>query len=335
MSKQVKTHLKEDGEIFSLALSSPHPTWIFDHETLQFLEVNAAAILKYGYSRHEFLKMKITDIRRRDQVPKLLATHKKFRMDRTHFGEWQHVLKGGRMIDVEITAYPLYFRNRKAILVQAQDITERKQAQNALRQLAVVEERNRIAREIHDTLAQAFTGILIQLEAAQDVLKTSRSKARAHIIRARTLARESLAEARRSLWELHPRELEKGGLAAAIKRLAQQSNLNGTSIECFVLGKPRILPHEIERNLLRISQEALSNVIRHAEATEVKIRLIFKARSLQLTLRDNGRGFKHVKSGIGLGLISMRERAERISARLVISSQPGKGTTVVLEMPLS
>lgn len=334
MYKPPNSDLKEADENFSLVLASPHPEWIFDHETLQFLEVNSAAISKYGFSRNEFLKMKITDIRPRNQVPQLLATHKKFQMNRKHFGEWQHVLKDGRVIDVEITAYPLYFAGRKAVLVQAQDVTERKETQNALRQLAIVEERNRIAREIHDTLAQSFTGILIQLEAAQDVLKKGSGKARAHIVRARTLARESLAEARRSLWALHPRELEKGSLAAAIKRIAQRSNSNGTSIDCFVSGKAQAVSNEIRTNVLRISQEGLTNTIRHANATKVKIRLIFRKRSLELILQDNGRGFTHNNSVNGLGLISMKERAERIAANLVISSRPGQGTKITLKVPL-
>lgn len=325
---------RKNEDMFRLVLeNNPYPMWIYDHKTLHFLEVNPAAIAKYGYTRQEFLKMKITQIRPQDQVPRLLAEHKKFRMDLKHIGEWQHLLKDGRLIDVEITAYPLYFRGRDAILVQAQDITERKRAQEVLRKLAVVEERNRIAREIHDTLAQGFTGILVQLEAAQDVLATSRNKANSHIIRARTLAREGLVEARRSVWELRPHELEKGGLTFAIKGLARQAKSDGTSIQCLVKGKSRRLSQEIENNLLRISQEALTNVIRHAHATRVQIRLTFKARNVQLILQDDGKGFNSHRTGTGFGLISMRERAQRIGAELTLSSKPGKGSKIVVNVP--
>jgi PAS domain S-box-containing protein len=321
-------------DMFRLVLeNNPYPMWIYDHETLRFREVNPAAIAKYGYTREEFLKMKITEIRPKDQIPRLLAEHKKFRMDLKHIGEWQHVLKDGRLIDVEITAYPLYFRGRDAILVQAQDITERKRAQETLRKLAVVEERNRIAREIHDTLAQAFTGILVQLEAAKDALPTNKREANSHITRARTLALKSLAEARRSVAELRPHELERGDLALAINSLAHQAKCNGTSIQCLVKGKPRRLSQEIENNLLRISQEALTNIIRHAEATRAHIRLTFKARNVQLVLQDDGKGFNTDSSGTGFGLISMRERAQRIGAELTLNSRPGRGSKIVVNVP--
>ncbi len=324
----------KNEDMFRLVLeNNPYPMWIYDHETLQFREVNPAAIAKYGYTREEFLKMKITQIRPKDQVRRLLAEHKKFRMDLKHIGEWQHLLKDGSVIDVAITAYPLYFGGRDAILVQAQDITERKRAQEALRKLAVVEERNRIAREIHDTLAQGFTGILIQLEAAADVLATSTTKANSHIARARSLARKSLAEARHSVSELRPHALEKGDLTLAIKSLTNQAKCNGISIQNLVNGKPRRLSQEIENNLLRISQEALTNIVRHAKATRVQIKLTFNARSVRLVLKDNGKGFNPEHHPVGFGLISMSERAQRIGGKLALTSKRGKGAKIVVTVP--
>jgi PAS domain S-box-containing protein len=324
---------RKNEDMFRLVLeNNPYPMWIYDHQTLQFREVNPAAIAKYGYTREEFLKMKITAIRPRNQVSRLLAEHKKFRMDLKHIGEWQHLLKDGSLIDVAITAYPLYFGGRAAILVQAQDITESKRAQEALRKLAVVEERNRIAREIHDTLAQAFTGILVQLEAAKDVLATSRTKANSHITRARALAQKSLTEARRSVSKLRPHELEKRDLALAIKSLANQAKCDGTLIQCLVQGKPRRLSQELENNLLRISQEALTNIIRHAEATRVHIKLTYNIRSVQLVLQDNGKGFNPEHHGVGFGLVSMTERAERIGSKLTVTSKRGKGSKIVVNV---
>jgi signal transduction histidine kinase len=249
-----------------------------------------------------------------------------------HFGEWQHRLKNGRLIDVEITAYPFYFSGRPAILVQAQDITERKRAQNALRQLAVVEERNRIAREIHDTLAQAFTGILVQLEAAQDVLRTDKRAANSHIVRARRLARKSLSEARRSVSELRPRQLEKGGLPAAIKRLAAEARNGGASIQCVIQGKPRAIPSEIEKNLLRISQEGVTNIVRHAKASNAKVELTFAERSIQLVIQDDGRGFNPKLTRDGFGLLGMRERAKQIGATFTVRSRLNMGTKVLLDV---
>jgi PAS domain S-box-containing protein len=312
--------------------NNPHPMWIYDHETLRFMEVNRAAAAKYGYSREEFLKMKITEIRPRTEVNRLIAQHKKFRLDRKHIGEWQHRLKSGKLIDVEITAYPLFFEGRASILVEAHDITEKKRTQEKLRRLAVAEERNRIAREMHDTLAQAFTGILLQLEAAFDVLPKGEKRAKQHIVYARNLARKSLIEARRSVWQLRANVLLKGSLATKIKNLIDQSKRDGVPIFGLIKGKSRSLSGEIEYNLLRIIQEGLTNAIRHAEATRIDLMLNYKPKETQLILQDNGKGFNLRTYSRGFGLISIKERARRIGGKLRIISKQNKGSKLVVRI---
>jgi PAS domain S-box-containing protein len=312
--------------------NNPHPMWIYDHETLRFSEVNRAATNKYGYSREEFLKMKITEIRPKTEVQRLIAQHKKFRMDRKHIGEWQHRLKSGRLIDVEITAYPLFFEGRASILVEAHDITEKKRTQEKLRRLAVAEERNRIAREMHDTLAQAFTGILLQLEAAFDVLPKGQKQARAHITHARNLARKSLIEARHSVWQLRANILAKGTLSLKIKNLINQSKRDGVPIYGSIKGKARSLSAEGEYNLLRIIHEGLINAIRHSEATRIDLMLSYKPNGTELILQDNGKGFNLRAPHRGFGLISIKERAKRIGARLTISSKPNKGSKLIVRV---
>jgi PAS domain S-box-containing protein len=321
---------KEPGDKFRLIMgNNPHPMWIYDHETLRFSEVNDAAIAKYGYSRREFLKMKITDIRPRTDVKRLISQHKKFRLNRKHIGEWQHRLKSGRLIDVEITAYPLFLEGRASVLVQAHDITERKQTQEKLRRLAVAEERNRIAREIHDTLAQAFTGILLQLEAAFDRLPKGQNKAKEHITKARNLARQSLYEARRSVWQLRT----NGGLIAKINNLIHQAKRDGVPIHGSIKGKSRSLSAEVENDLLRISQEGLTNAIRHADASRIDLILCYKPKYIELILKDNGRGFNPTGHRGGFGLISIRERAKRIGAKLVMNSKKNKGSKLIVVLP--
>lgn len=314
--------------------NNPHPMWIYDHETLRFSEVNRAATIKYGYTREEFLKMKITDIRPRTEVKRLIAQHKKFRLNRKHIGEWRHRLKSGRLIDVEITAYPLFFEGRASILVQAHDITQRKQTQEKLRRLAVAEERNRIAREMHDTLAQAFTGILLQLEAAFDVLPKGQNRAKEHIIHARNLARQSLIEARHSVWQLRANILPKGSLNIKLKNLINQSRRDGIPVYGSINGKSPSLSAEIENNLLRISQEGLTNAIRHAAASRIDLMLCYKRKQIELVLQDNGKGFTPKMHYGGFGLISIKERANRIGAKLKISSKPNKGSRLTVIVPL-
>jgi PAS domain S-box-containing protein len=323
--------IKEDPLLF--LRNNPNPMWIFDHETLRFREVNRAAIVKYGYSRSEFLKMKITQIRPKEQVPKLIAGIRPFRLAGDHIDQRQHLTKNGELIDVELTASQFYFKGRPSVLVEVQDITERKRAEETLRQLAIAEERNRIAREIHDTLAQAFTGILLQLEAAQDVLKRSPNKAKEHIIQARNLAKKSLLEARRSVLQIRPQQLRETPLPITIRRMADKLNHLGISISCCIEGIPRELSSRIENNLLRISQEALTNAIRHACATKLYLTLSFNDRTVQVIVKDNGTGFLPTGKNHGFGLTSICERANQIGAKVKINSTPGKGSKVIVIVP--
>jgi PAS domain S-box-containing protein len=176
-ASQVPFRNQNDSHPFLFLRNNPYPMWVFDHETLKFLEVNSAAVHKYGYSRSEFLKMKITEIRPKDQIPKLLAGIRPFRLHGGLITDRQHLTKDGRLIDVELTALQFYFKGRPAVLVEVQDITERKASEESSRELAIAEERNRIARDIHDTLAQAFTGIILQLDAARNKMTASPEKA--------------------------------------------------------------------------------------------------------------------------------------------------------------
>ncbi len=206
-------------------------------------------------------------------------------------------------------------------------------------QTAVLAERNRLAREIHDTLSQGFTGIVIQLETAEDVLEQNPEdldSVLAHLAQARALARESLAEARRSVWELRPQALLHQPLAEAITNGVTRIT-DGTSLTAtFVLaGAARPVPADIEDHLLRISQEAITNVLRHARAHTVRVILTFTAASVCLCIEDDGRGTSgNGTGGKGFGLISMRERVERMTGHFSISDRPEQGTQVWVEVPL-
>ena len=207
-------------------------------------------------------------------------------------------------------------------------------------QSAVLAERNRIAREIHDTLAQGLAGIVVQLQAAEDAHITNPEDRQSHIARARELARENLAEARRSVWALRPHALDGSDLCGAFTRLAEQMvSPAGVETTCQVRGTPRALPPEVERNLLRIGQEAFTNTVKHAGARAVRIELTFETGRVRLRVRDDGRGFDPAapagESGRGaFGLIGMRERAQDMGGRLTVTSQPGRGTEVAVVVPV-
>jgi len=217
-----------------------------------------------------------------------------------------------------------------------QEQERREKLMRQLRESAILEERNRMAGEIHDTLAQGFTGIVVQLEAAEDVLAEDAEAAKGHIDRARNLARQSLADARRSVTALRAPELKAGGLGSGVRQFIDQIGI-GTSISVQpeIQGTPYALPMEVEYGLLRICQEAVINAIRHAQAGKIHIALNYEPSVVRLSVQDDGQGFDTHLSDVagGFGLIGMRERAERIGVKLEVRSQPGAGTCIVAEIP--
>jgi signal transduction histidine kinase len=204
------------------------------------------------------------------------------------------------------------------------------------RESAVIAERNRLARDIHDTLAQGFTGVIVQLEAAADATSKGLAKESSdHLDRAAELARESLREARRSVRALRPQALEKNHLCEALDSLMKKMTA-GTNLRAeFKLGgQPRPLPRDWDENLLHIGQEVLTNVLRHAQASHFTAQLSFTPDEVRLELRDNGTGFDPGSRHDGFGLLGMRERVEGMGGHLTIQSANGAGTAILILLPV-
>lgn len=204
----------------------------------------------------------------------------------------------------------------------------------------VLEERVRLAREIHDTLAQGFVGISSQLDAVALSLNGHMEAARKHLDLARKMARHSLTEARRSVMDLRASALEGQDLSAALSNAARQWTAGSpVQVRVDVEGPSRKLPEEMEQHLLRIAQEAVTNTVKHAHASRVRICLQMAHRKLRLLVSDDGTGFEQTEAfselGGHFGLLGMRERAERLGGELQLHSQPGHGTEVEVTVPLS
>src|SRR5437016_4388867 len=202
---------------------------------------------------------------------------------------------------------------------------------------AVFEERNRMARDIHDTLAQGFTGVIVQLEAADDAISCGyRKEANDHLHRAGELARRSLSEARRSVHALRPQALQEHNFWDALKGIIKNTTF-GTALHTKfeAHGKPPELPRPWQENLLHIGQEALTNTLKYAHARNFETRLSYKARELCLELRDDGHGFRVKERHDGVGLTGMRERVEQMGGELKISSSRGKGTKITVVLPFN
>src|SRR5438132_705097 len=179
---------------------------------------------------------------------------------------------------------------------------------------AVLEERTRMARDMHDTLAQGFTGVIVQLEAAEDAISYgSRKDADKHLHRAGELARRSLSEARRSVHALRPQALEEQNFWDALKGIIK-STTAGTALHTKFQSSGRLpkLPHPWQENLLHIGQEALTNALKYAHARNFETRLSYKTKELRLELRDDGDGFKAKHRHDGVGLVGMSERVEQM-----------------------
>lgn len=200
------------------------------------------------------------------------------------------------------------------------------------RTLAVAEERNRMAREIHDTLAQGFTGILLQLQVAESLLDGDEPEARARLQRAQDLARSSLREARRSVWNLRPSTLQGRTLPEALRDyLGEWRGHTGIGTNLILLGDERPLAPATEETLLRVAQESLNNAYKHARAGGVEVTLAIEPDRVRLRVCDDGVGLGELarpSDGGGFGLVSMRERAQRLGGTLEVESTPGQGTCV-------
>ena len=209
----------------------------------------------------------------------------------------------------------------------------------AERQAGTLAERQRLARDLHDTLTQGFASVVLLLEAAEESLALGRPVER-HIEQALRSARDNLAESRRVVWALRPRPLADQPLPQALGELTGRlGEETGLRAEMVVTGSARPLPAHVEEALLRIVQEALANVRKHAAASRVTVTLSYLDDVTMLDVHDDGIGFEYAATvpaaGAGLGLHAMAERVAALGGSLVIESAPGEGTTVAAEVPAS
>lgn len=247
-------------------------------------------------------------------------------------------LLGGAVAVATVLGYQALYREseRRRELIE-ELIATRAELAAAERSAGILAERERLAREIHDTLAQGLSSIQLLLRAAERTLPPD-APAAEHIARARGAAQENLAEARRFVRALTPPDLEHGSLAGALERLC--SGAPGPRVRFSVSGTPRVLPTPYEVALLRIAQSALANVVRHARAGRAEITLTFMDASVTLDVVDDGRGFdpsalSSAPSGEGgFGLPAMRARAETLGGLFTVESDPGQGTAVAVTLPL-
>ena len=236
---------------------------------------------------------------------------------------------GGMLLAVVIWTLAV----RKRLKAQVQALREK------LQRGAVLEERNRIARELHDTLEQDLAGITLHLDLAADCFSRAPEQARHALDTARRITRRSMMEAHRSVWDLRSHLLEQGTLGSALAHAVEPLSSRSTAkVEVQIKGKMTRLDPTVEMNVLRIGQEAITNAIKHAGAVRIQVVLTYGAGSLALSVTDDGCGFDEgmaaLSGGSHFGLLDMKERAHLVGSKCTIRSQPGRGTSVEVEIPI-
>jgi signal transduction histidine kinase len=206
---------------------------------------------------------------------------------------------------------------------------------------AVAAERNRLAREIHDTLAQSFVAVSVRLEVMSQMLRTASGAegAREQLDQTRVLVRESLDEARRSIWDLRAEGADAQSLPSRLAHLVRETMPSIADTKLETTGTYRALAQSLEDELYRIAKEAVTNAVRHASAQSIRLRLSYTLEQISLEIVDDGRGFDVSQApsneGGHFGLTGMRERARILGAEVMLESVPGKGTRILVSVPLT
>ena len=232
------------------------------------------------------------------------------------------------------------------LIVVSRDVTRRKAAEAASRELprlirdAQETERRRVARELHDSVNQILSAVKFRLQSVEEKLAPQEDATWRDVLKAKAHLEKAMQEVRRISRNLRPSELDDLGLMPAVRTLAEEfADRSKVHVHLEFTNLPEKLPSDTELNLYRILQESLGNIERHARATEVAIELSKKGTLLCARIHDNGRGFDPLRTRAegerpGMGLVDMRERAEFVGGRCALTSAPGNGTEIVIEMPL-
>ena len=227
----------------------------------------------------------------------------------------------------------------QALATQASLAVELIRLARAAQQAGVLEERDRLAREIHDSLAQSFAGIALHLSVAEEEMAAGKGSPLRRVRFVKRLAESGLAESRRSALSLRSTVIEESGLVEGLRMLVERWNV-GDRVRCYFRTghiPEELLPVRIQHDLLRIAQEAISNAVRHGKPTVVTVTLSWRASRLTLRIKDNGSGIPQSlpRKNKGMGLRSMRERAAQIGAKLAIQAGLGGGTRILVTVPIS
>lgn len=326
--------------------SNPMPMWMLNRETLKILDVNEAAINHYGYSKEEFLQLDTTQLRPEEDILQYLAHTRKAAPGLNKAGVWRHKKKNGDIILVEIIAHDVMYDERQARLILANDITERRRAETELARQRIMQqklitetsvqaqerEREEIGKELHDNINQILTATKLYLEFAQvaeeELIPDLLDKSYKNI-------QQAIEEIRRLSHRLVAPSLGDISLVQALSQLL--SNMRLVSPIKLNLDtedyQEQLADTNVRLMFYRIVQEQLNNILKHAGAKMVAIRLHTSASHITLTITDDGAGFDTSTTAAGIGLRNITNRAAVYNGTTRIVSEPGKGCMLEVAIP--
>ena len=340
----------KEGRYRMLFEHSPLPMWVVDVQTLRFLGVNEAALRLYGYERSVFLAMTLADLRATPEGHEPFVEFLRRSGGAVNRGTFHHLKNDGEPMDIDAIGHLVVWRGRAARLVVLNDITERKRTQQDLersqvrlralsRRLLEIQEkeRARLARDLHDDVGQALTALKIQLEP----LARGAGPLAERVLECVDTARHALERVRQLSLSLRPLQLDDLGLTAALRsHLDRQASIGGLTPHFDAAEAPQGAAAEVETACFRVAQEAINNVLRHARARNLWLRLFSADGRLALAVRDDGAGFdleaarRRGAAGASLGLVGMEERCALAGGALELRSAPGQGPVLLATFAL-
>ena len=347
---QVEEALKASEKKYRLLFNdNPLPMWINSQDDSNFIDVNNAALISYGYSKKEFFKMKLADL---DSLGNSLKKHLPLdNVDSTKMQSvFEHIKKDGQKIIVNILTHDIIFEGKPAILSLANDITAKFEAEEnlqksneALRSLAShietirEKERSHMAREIHDELGQQLTGLKMDISWLNKKINSQDEAVKEKMKDAIALIDKTVITVRRIATQLRPSILDDLGLIAAMEWQSEEFEKRSEIKSIFSSNVSQLtINTDVATAVFRIFQESLTNVLRHSQATEVISFFRLENNIITLFIEDNGIGFKEneIKNKKTLGLLGMKERIQLINGKYEINGNSGKGTSVIITVPL-
>lgn len=312
---------------------SPQPLWVHDPETLEFLLVNEAAVRQYGWSREEFLAQRVPVLAPPGATRILPLPAQGGAGAAPEPFETRHRTRDGRVLAVEVWTRAIDLGGRRAELVFASDVTERRALGGALID-AIATEQRRIGQELHDGLGQELTGLALSARALATRAERERQPIAADLSQLAALAASCIQAARRIAQGVSPLSDSDGSLQGALEALAARSSFGGTVVRFRSRAESSItLDLEARNHLYRIAQEAVQNALKHAAAAVVEIDLWVYDRGLRLTVNDDGVGLPEaLMPSSGFGMRTMHFRASSIGGRLLITNRREGGVSIACEV---